>query len=106
MRIDHGHLARVAPGIFVGDALDDLGRRQALLEQRDRLGTVLTVRRRLRGHGADARFRVRDGGAGPERARLDPDAELVGRGIEGDDGEGAEPRIGFAPELGWAMRCV
>ena len=91
--VDHGDLARVAAGILVGDAFDHFGRRQPLLEQRDRLGTVLPIRRRLRGDGADTRLGVRNRGARPKRARLDTDTKFVGRRIERDDREGAEPGI-------------
>src|SRR6185436_17944452 len=104
--IDDGDLPRVATGILVGDSLDDLGGRQPLFEQRDGLGSVLAIRGGLRGHGADAGLCVRNRGARPKRARLDPDAELVGRGIEGDNRKGAEPRIGSVTGRRYARRLL
>jgi hypothetical protein len=92
--VDDRHLARVPSRVLVGDALDDLLRRESLLEERDGLGSVLAVRRCLRGDRANARLGERDRRAGGERSRLNADAQLVRSRIERDDREGGEPRVG------------
>src|SRR5262249_19993068 len=68
--VDHPDLPRVAARILVGDPFHHFRRTQPLLEQRDRLWSVLPVRRRLRGDGADAGLGERNRGAGRKRARL------------------------------------
>ena len=53
LRIDDGDLPCVATRVLIGDALDDVCWCEPLLEQRDRLWPVLTVRRRLGRNRAD-----------------------------------------------------
>ena len=91
--VDHPELPRVAARILVGDPFHHFRWSQPLLEQRDRLWSVLPIRRRLRGDCADAGLGERNRRAGGKGARLDGDAELVCRRIEGNDREGREPRI-------------
>ena len=50
-------------------------------------------------HWIDRRY-----GTGPERARLDADAQFVGHRIEGDDREGTEPRVGWLGAE--VLRCL
>jgi hypothetical protein len=93
LRVDDGNLPAVAARILVGDALDDVRRGQALLEQRNGLRAVLTVCRRLCRNGPDTGLDIRHGRPRTKRARLHPDAEFLGRGIERDDRKGRKPRI-------------
>jgi hypothetical protein len=94
LRIDHRDLPCVAARVFVGDALDHFVDWKTLFEQRDGFRPILPVRRRLRRHGADAWFRMRNRRPRAKRAGLHSNAQFVGCGIERDDREGAEPRIG------------
>ena len=83
--VDDRHLPRIAPPIFVGDALDDVLWRETLLEQRDGLWSVETVGGGLRGDSTDAGLGPRHRCAGTERPRLHADTHLAGCGVDGDD---------------------
>ena len=86
--IDHVHLTDGAAFVEVQETRHRLGGRKPGAQQLQPVDAVERVDQRLGRDGADARLDMRDQGADSEEARGDPDADLSGFAILGDDGPG------------------
>ena len=84
-RVDHRHLANVAPLVREKQSLQRVGRAAAGAHQREAERPVARIDEGLRGHGADARLGPRHDRPDREPVRLDGHAELPRRGVAGHD---------------------